>query len=599
MLTIKSIRRAPWKPLLVVALAWVVTSAINLWVIQRYRVGFPIDIDESGYLGFSFQYWDAFRSDGFEGLWSVLQVPNPYAPLVPLATLPIHAVAGQGIYSSMAVQAGFVGVLGVAIYATVRGALANHWWAALAAALAMSTPMIMDYSRTYHFVVASTAMFAVCLACLVRSDALARTWPTILGGIATGLLLMSRTMTIAFVPALFAAIILLVLMAGISRRRLLHVVLFTFAAVLVASTWYWHSGDAIWNYLTGYGYGDESATYGPRHEPDMVRFWTRTMVRLAQAIYLPLVLVSMFASSLLAFAIMKRHVRLHRGGRTTQASLALCIAFAMVWIALTSSRNAGTGFVAPLVVPTIALIVIATAKVPYHRSRVLLTVALVAIVPFTLLSKASVWESISRERSFVALQTEAPSADGTRMVDTSISIPITDGAGFNIGYEGSPTIDGLDTMPPQDRLWLDASRDLARAVDAISRERGRLPVVSMNARKPFLNYNTLRLSWNMEFGTSLLAGAIDPRRDSIRYDLRALTDPAFGQPNMIIYSDRVRSDYPPHLDIGDLRAALDELGFEYERAMELPDGSTAHLYWLDRGPLRTPEDAHRTAAGAS
>jgi len=56
------------------------------------------------------------------------------------------------------------------------------------------------------------------------------------------------------------------------------------------------------------------------------------------------------------------------------------------YLALTSSRNDGTGFVVPLLPPAIALVVVAALKVPWRAARTALIAAFVLVAAFNVAS---------------------------------------------------------------------------------------------------------------------------------------------------------------------------------------------------------------------
>ena len=73
----------------------VATNVVWLW---RFPYGFPLGIDEAGYLATALNYTAAFESGGIMGLWDAFMHPSPQAPLVPLLTVPFQLLFGYGIF---------------------------------------------------------------------------------------------------------------------------------------------------------------------------------------------------------------------------------------------------------------------------------------------------------------------------------------------------------------------------------------------------------------------------------------------------------------------------------------------------------------------
>src|SRR5688500_12396760 len=77
---------AQWSAPAAVAALLVALGATHVWWLLRFRRGFPVDIDEAGYLWFSFVLHDRLREDGPLGLAKAVQHQGFFPPLLPSVT---------------------------------------------------------------------------------------------------------------------------------------------------------------------------------------------------------------------------------------------------------------------------------------------------------------------------------------------------------------------------------------------------------------------------------------------------------------------------------------------------------------------------------
>jgi hypothetical protein len=122
------------------------------------------------------------------------------------------------------------------------------------------SPVLLDYSRSFNFAVVAAACVAGALYFAQRSRSFSRTAPAIGWGACLGLMLLARTMTVAFLPWLLAAAIVPVL----AERKMSGVLRIAAGLGLgagIAATWYVHNLRGVYNYLTSFGYGSKSSQY--------------------------------------------------------------------------------------------------------------------------------------------------------------------------------------------------------------------------------------------------------------------------------------------------------------------------------------------------
>ncbi|SHF17884.1 Dolichyl-phosphate-mannose-protein mannosyltransferase [Kaistia soli DSM 19436] len=261
--------------------------------------------------------------------------------------------------------------------------IAGEWFALLATLLIATSPYMIGYSRTFNFAMAATLCTTAALLCLVSSQQMrSRRWAIALG-FCVGLMVIARTVTIAFYPAIMLAVLWCVFSRkdGVGRA-FFNAVIAGIVAVITAASWLAFTWREVFDYLTSFGYGDKAASYGP------TAFWdsVRTTLQYSAA-YFQLFQTLLILSGVLALIIATLVSALSVGWRKTASDIRsspiapISIFAAASMMALMSSANKGTGFSAPLAP---ALIIIAV-----YGFRALIPVASVRKAGAAALSLAS------------------------------------------------------------------------------------------------------------------------------------------------------------------------------------------------------------------
>jgi 4-amino-4-deoxy-L-arabinose transferase-like glycosyltransferase len=172
--------------------AWVaVVVLIDAWWLHRFRPSAPPEYDESGYMAIALRDFHALGSGGIGGLVSAYIHQVPEAPLVPLVTVIPYAILGAGVGTSIVTEMVAVAGLALATYALARRVVKSAW-AALAAVVAISLPVVSDYSRIFHFAVPAAALLTAAAWALARSDGMrSRRW-AVAAGVLTGCTALAR-----------------------------------------------------------------------------------------------------------------------------------------------------------------------------------------------------------------------------------------------------------------------------------------------------------------------------------------------------------------------------------------------------------------------
>src|SRR6185437_14294725 len=194
-------RRLAWARTAGVLVAGIVCVLVVLHVawLVRFRRGYVTEWDESGYLQYSLSNFDALHDQGVWTFAKTVGGRGTFGPLLPFVTSLAYPVVGRSIFGSLLVLPAFSAALVVASFGLARRFVSASW--AVVATLAVVTiPAVTDYTRLFHFALPATACMTAALWALVRTDGFRRLRWAVAFGFFVGLTLLSRTMTVAFVP---------------------------------------------------------------------------------------------------------------------------------------------------------------------------------------------------------------------------------------------------------------------------------------------------------------------------------------------------------------------------------------------------------------
>jgi 4-amino-4-deoxy-L-arabinose transferase-like glycosyltransferase len=385
------------------ALLGAAIAVVDLLWLQRFRSGGPLTVDESGYIGIATSNADALRQ---HGPWALVQdVVNQHyeAPLVPLlAGLLEVGIASRAPLAAFGVLplASFVVVL--ATYAVARR-LVPPAWSCVAAVMVGCIPELVTYSRFFEFAVPATAAMMLAVWALLESDALGNRGWAIAFGVAAGLLPLTRTMTVAFLPGLALAAVLQI---AVHRRRgsIVNLALASVAAILTAATWYGANARYVAYYLLHFGYGSDANSFGASHSLFSWGFWSKEAGVMISGLNAPLAAVGAVGIAAAACVLLSRGAS--RRGELLRAilrsdSFVLLLVLAEGYLVLSSSRNVGTGFDLPLLPLAITLSVVGAARLGREwRSRgrhlaVIFAIAAIAASLVALVSTSDLVDGLS------------------------------------------------------------------------------------------------------------------------------------------------------------------------------------------------------------
>ncbi|HKF83671.1 MAG TPA: glycosyltransferase family 39 protein [Solirubrobacterales bacterium] len=545
--------------------------ALHLLWLARFSFGYVTEWDESGYLSIALNNSHALSADGPFSLVSTVLEQGVQAPFVPLSAVPFNAVFGSGVDASLVVELVFFAVLVVATYAVARR-LTTPWWALLATLVVATAPVLSDYARIFHFSVPAAAFLVAALWALMKSEGLTR-WPWALAcGLLLGLMVLSRSMTIGYLPGFAAAAALPILLGDERRRRLLNFALLCGSGAVLAALWYLPNAESVGSYLLNFGYGAESEAYGAEHSPLSIAYWTREAGAVVDELYFPLgaALVICAAAALVSALVRRRHGQPSREQLKAwllgDAALAAVIVLEG-YVALTSSKNQGTAFALPWLPVLIVLVCAAVVRIQWRSVRTAAVVVLAAVALLNLTMKSGIVPGVGDRRTAdLPLLGETVVTDGRGIVENEVTA-----AGYPAG---SPT----EPMPQLQKEWLPFAGDVARWVTDFSEAKGEEPNLSWGFDDLLLNNTRVALGSQLALERELPTEFLKPFPDgdsaaSYRAQLEEF------ESNLLVVGERGPGTTGIHLTRRRVEAAARDLGFHPVRRFTAPDGRELTAWW--------------------
>lgn len=546
--------------------------AMHIWWLYEIRRDAPLQVDEAGYLGRSFANTAGFQDYGIHGLIDGFWAQSNSGPLIPTITVAVHLLFPDRIMPSFLIQLPLLLILIAAAYG-IGTRLSGPRFGLLTAVAVAATPEIVDFTRTYQFVIAPTAFSVAALWALMRSEGLTRSRWLWVWGACLGLMVLARTMTIAFVPGHLAAVGVVLLRGGGEwRRRALAAAAGIGALALVAGPWYLSNASTVLNYLADAGYRDDAEMFGQSQSVFSWRFWTLRGDQITNAgLLLPLALIAAVAGSMALVVALRRAATPRRLLRSLidNDALIILVVLAEGYLALTSTTNYGVGFTTPLLPLIVILGVASIARVPWPSWRRGFVVALAAVSALNVVAKADIAPVLS-ERRAVSLVGLGP-------------FVIVDGEGYLHRFmrtAGQPLGNPAEPIPPEHKRWLDVSRDLTLFAGPYAQERGSEPLFVFGLLDPLVNVNTFAVTVQIAAHAGWQAVMLGPERTSQQY--QADLNGPFAQANFLVTGTGATSGLGGHIDQREIEAAAAATGFRRVYTSRLPDGREIHLWWLGR-----------------
>jgi hypothetical protein len=409
---------------------------------------------------------------------------------------------------------------------------------------------------------------------LVRSEGLRRVGWVAGAGLFVALTLLSRTVTIAYIPGLaLAAGALLLAETPDLRLRVRNLAIGASVVALVAGPWYLRNARGVYDSLVGTGYGEGATVFGRHYPVASWGYWTKELRLDLSYLGLPLAgaLLLCFGSAL--WYVLARHRFLVRPNRPRSARGVAVLALVLVvlegYLALTSSRNEGTAFPLPWLPVVVVLAVVAAASIPTRALRLALASVLVVLSLGAVVSKSGWFEPLAKVRSV--------------SVPGFGSVMVTDGRGIiqrevvGAGYDIGPV---THQLPAMHRGWL----PLARAVDAWSirraQQRGEHLHLTLGLDDLIFGNSRLILAAQLWFHQYLRVDYLRPYPDgdTVAAYRHELLSP--NRVNALVIGDPSPVENP-NITRSKVEAAARSLGFTPVRSFRMPDGRMIWMWWRD------------------
>lgn len=346
-------------PLLVVAAsASVVAIGHAVWIWSNRHVG-AFDPDESGYLTASLRMEGLLRSLDLVAFSREVEATNN-GVTVPVLSVPFTLLGPRDPRTVMMLHPVLLVFTSVATAGITRRITGP--WAAVAAGLAVAAlPTMSTATQSYWYGLGATACLVGAMWALVASDRGQNRWIWWFG-VGVALMSLSRTMSLGYVPAAFAAGLVVV---GRDRRGLLRLVGAAGVTLLVAGPWYLMNRGSIFGYLLSYGYGERAGEFGDgdvvartafRIERYAVAFGATNFLLLwASALCVAALCAWAHRDRLGSVAGIRSLVRAHDASWRAWLAVATCVLLGTA--ALVSTSNNGVWFELPMV-PLLAVVLV-------------------------------------------------------------------------------------------------------------------------------------------------------------------------------------------------------------------------------------------------
>lgn len=566
-----------WRWALIVAIGCLVMAAINVWWIATYRHGYPMDVDENGYTMIGIVDFFGWENGGFQGWWEAVQNQTPNAPLLPALTS-IVLIFSPGVMQGYGVLIAFAALLTLATYG-IGERLAGPRLGALAALAVGTSQGVFVFSREYIFALPTAAFLACSVYALIRSEGMRRRRWAIACGAAVGLMLLSRTMAVAFVPGVAVAALLGIALSYRDElaQRALNFGLAVLAAVLVAATWYWNNFDPVYDYLTEFGYGSQAQNYGAEASfLSWDRFKSVAEKIIQGDLLVPMSLLVVVALVACAVAVVQRL----RAAEDRKAealrilgsdAVALFIVAGAGFGALMSSQNGGFGFTFPVAMLLPPLAVVALRR--YRAAIVPVTVLVVAVAAINLIANSNLSDDLS-ERRLV----EVPAFG---------YLPWISGEPAAVGNVRQQAPGPATRFTDEDKGYVATDLELAKTLlDPIAPE-GPPRLVAFASRHRVVSTNSVGLAGLVNYRRGIPFTQLLAEPDSVAHYEEQITGPELGEPTTVVTTSTEAGDFEPLVTQAKVETALKNLDFHLVRQVGMPDGRNLRV-WVWNGKRYGP-----------
>jgi len=561
---------------LLVALIGVFIAVNAYWIwAYRFRQAMVLDIDEAGYFSYTMIDYFGLHFGGLQGWLAAVDMKSAQAPLTMALASLLFGLAGPHIVLGFVVPVAAGAGCVAAAYA-LGACLASGRVGLLAALLTASCPAIMLYARSYLFA-APAAFFAVmALLAIVRSRNFGSAGWALGFGVCLGLLPLARTMTLAFIPGLvIAALVSVIAKSKACIPGLLRLCLGLLVGLLIALPWFWKNGALVAQYLFSYGYGNHALAYGPKLPvftlPAVLfklNFYIDAETHLPEFLIICLGLLALVGVAVQAMA--EDGMRRAACRALTSPLFPVIIFNVATLLALFSSGNKGSGFLAPAIPPLMVQTAWSLCRLrgpSQLRAGVYglgVAAALVTFVPMIAVNPLARPWSVN--------------------VPVLGPVTVTNGLGNIQRYENEYGY-GRGAGPQLDRKASVAWAQLSVWTAArLARQYGLQASVMFAFRNALYNVNTVNLQDLRAFHAAFAMQQIDPVETGMSeagYQAWLVKDGAAAC--VLLTSNQRKGDFEPQVDPELMKAAAVQAGFVPATSWAAPDGQLITVWRHQHG----------------
>ena len=552
-----------WSSYLFVLLVLIITISEFVIITDQRTIGL-IDIDEAGYIQFSRIHYLALNNGGVDSFLQSVLAQQVFAPLVPAIGAVFQYISHGSIFASFYVNPLFVGIAVLAVYFSTRlfASITTSWTAGL---IVLASPGFLDNALTYKFSAAVAATFALSIYFLLKCKNFGSLTYSLLFGVSLGLMLLSRTMAIAFIPGfIFAGLYLIFREQKQSRfRRIAHAVGGLIAGFLIAGSWYLPNLRGIFDYLGAFGYGKKASEYGSKTQGIFdFESWRSVFTNFAERGLEP---------SLLIICLLGIFLLITRGVLSSFSapnhtkfwfaidSNVIVLSILVMWpfIALASTRNVGSGF---WIILPIGLAPLAALG---YRSKKLL----VSLIPICLLTVLLFVNIGFKAGWFGKNLVEFPNPIGPSfaLFDPRIDIEKYLSGTYETGTN--------DAVSAAEGNWAGASQKLSVEIGKESPNN----LVAFGFVHPLFNSNSVELQYSLLFGSNFSVSVMDP--GVINDDKNLMNSWLVKErPCLLLVSNNLSGMFEPKLNQHLLLEVALEQNYKSKNELKLPGGGKVVLF---------------------
>ena len=342
-------------PLWTVAiLVTIVAIGHAIWIWLHRDLG-AFDPDEAGYIANALRFKRSI--DPFAPWEFVRQVVTTgTGPVVPLLAVPLLLIGPDDPRTVLMIQPALLVALAVAVAGITRR-LAGPRSAIAAGLVIATTPTVTLATQSFWLGLGAATFCAAAVLALLHSDHLRNDWVWVFGSL-TGLMVMTRTMSLGFVPGMYLGALLL---CRRERSSIIGLVKAVGAFLIVAAPWWLINWTGLTEYLFSYGYGPRAGLFGQGSVPERLDFRYNRIVD-GIGLVIPGLIAIQLGLVTATVSVIRARVERHEWPPSARGALAVATTVVVGVAALVSTTNNGVWFELPLIALIVALVAAAMSR---------------------------------------------------------------------------------------------------------------------------------------------------------------------------------------------------------------------------------------------